>query len=346
MRKIAIWGTGKVSIDFIKLIDFKNNQIVAFIDNSADKLGKCIEGEFGSVAIVSPDSITNADYDLLIICSSFYYDILIQCKKLDLNNCIPSKNKVYLLKEYKDLFTNEGVVSITLDNFAMIEETHKTTQELLWKAIFSDTVKGYSWYDVKSISLGRWAVGYNYLYVLIRILEVMKPNEILELGLGQSSKVLSSYFKNNKCEGFYDIVEQDKEWISFFVQENELNNIKNITIHNRNINTINYEGSDVYVYENLESVVKNKRYSLISIDGPWGSDEHSRIDLLSYITEILQDHFVIIIDDYNRDGEKTMVSSMLKTMEMNNIPYCKGIYTGLKDVCIIASPNYGFLTSL
>lgn len=346
MRKIAIWGTGKVCNDFIKLIDLKNNQIVAFIDNNTDKIGECIKGEFGSVSIVSPDSINKGNYDLLIICSSFYYDILIQCNNMNLNNCIPSKNKEYLLKKYKNLFTNEGIVSICLDKFAMIEDTNKTTQELLWRDIFCDTVKGCSWYDVKSISLGRWAVGYNYLYVLIRILEVLKPNEILELGLGQSSKVLSSYFKNNKCEGFYDIVEQDKEWISFFIQENQLNNIENITIHNRNINTISYEGSDVFVYEKFDSVVNNKRYSLISIDGPWGSDGHSRIDLLNYIPQILQDDFVIIIDDYNRDGEKTMVSLMIKAMEINNIPYCKGIYPGLKDVCIIVSTNYGFLTSL
>lgn len=346
MRRIAIWGTGKNCIDFIKLIDKKNNEIVAFIDNNADKLGGCINSEFGSVSIISPESIDKESYDLLIICSSFYYDILIQCKKLGLNNCIPSRDKEYLLKNNMNLFTNEGVVSICLDKLAMIEETNKTTQELLWRDIFSDTVKGYSWYDVKSISLGRWAVGYNYLYVLIRILEVLKPNEILELGLGQSSKVLSSYFKNNKCEGFYDIVEQDKQWISFFAQENQLNNIENITIHNRNINTINYEGSDVYVYEEFDSVVNNKKYSLISIDGPWGSDGHSRIDLLNHIPQILQDDFVIIIDDYNRDGEKTMVSSMIKTMETNNIPYCKGIYSGLKDVCIIVSTNYGFLTSL
>ena len=73
------------------------------------------------------------------------------------------------------------------------DELLRATQELLWRDIFVDTVNGYSWYKNKSISLGRWAIGYNYAYVLARVLDEFKPNNILECGLGQSSKIIADY---------------------------------------------------------------------------------------------------------------------------------------------------------
>jgi hypothetical protein len=56
--------------------------------------------------------------------------------------------------------------------------------------------------------------------------------------------------------------------------------------------------------QNFESVVIGKKFDLFSIDGPWGSDEYSRIDMIRYIPEILCEDFVIMVDDYERLGEK------------------------------------------
>lgn len=87
-------------------------------------------------------------------------------------------------------------------------------EELWWRDIFVDTVKGYTWYHDKSLSLGRWAIGYNYAYVLARVLDELKPTDILECGLGQSSKIITDYVSVNSGVN-YDIVEQDQNWIDF-----------------------------------------------------------------------------------------------------------------------------------
>lgn len=108
----------------------------------------------------------------------------------------------------------------------------RIVNELMWRNIFVDTVMGYSWYHDKSISLGRWAIGYNYAYVLIRVLEEFRPTSILECGLGQSSKIIADYVDSDNRVN-YDIVEQDQNWVDFFIKNFNLCN--RIQVHIRSL---------------------------------------------------------------------------------------------------------------
>ena len=49
-------------------------------------------------------------------------------------------------------------------------------RELLWAQIWHDTAKGCEWLGEDfGVSPGRWAVGYDYLYVMTRVLEELRP---------------------------------------------------------------------------------------------------------------------------------------------------------------------------
>ena len=340
--KIIIWGTGNAANKFIEKIDFDKNELVAFVDNDEEKIGTCY---INDTIIIPPKEIDLYQYDLIIICSVYYMEIMAQCDKLGITNVIPY-NEEDVLVTYKGLFTDETLMDIHIKSTKIIKKTYGLTQEMMWSHIFTDTVKGLEWYDVKSLSPGRWAVGYNYMYVLVRALEAIKPRSILELGLGQSTKIMASYFKNLNDGEYYDVVEQDKEWADFFSNGEKIDNIVGMTIHTRSIYTKEYKGADIYAYEDFDSVVKNKKYSLISIDGPWGSDIYSRMDILNYIPSILNDSFAILVDDYNRYGEKAMVRELTKILKNNGIEYDMGMYSGEKDMLIIMSKDYKYLISL
>ena len=89
--------------------------------------------------------------------------------------------------------------------------------ELLWSQIYHDTVLGSDWLKNNSISPGgprRWAVGYNFLYTLYRILNEMRPKQILEIGLGQSTKLTGQYA--DYFDAKHLVVEHDLEWTKFF----------------------------------------------------------------------------------------------------------------------------------
>lgn len=147
------------------------------------------------------------------------------------------------------------------------DETNRTTKEILWRNIFIDTVNGYDWYKKKSLSLGRWAIGYNYAYVLVRVLEAIHPKEILECGLGQSSKIINDYVETYS-EVLYDIVEHDPEWIDFFCTENQISS--KVKINRSDMIEKQYLGASLYVYKDFGKIVEGKKYTFISIDGPWG----------------------------------------------------------------------------
>ena len=70
----------------------------------------------------------------------------------------------------------------------------RENQELLWARIWDDTKHNLDWIEkMPGISPGRMAVGYNYLYVMTRILNDLKPKHVLDMGLGISSTLISYY---------------------------------------------------------------------------------------------------------------------------------------------------------
>jgi hypothetical protein len=225
------------------------------------------------------------------------------------------------------------------------QKTYRMTMECNWSNVFHDTVNGYDWYNVKSISLGRWAIGYPYAYVMARVLNWLHPTCILECGLGQSTKIINSYvsyYSDENCK--LDVVEQDKDWIDFFCKDNKLD--KNVSIHNRALRTVRINGNECYAYSNFQSIVENKKYAFISIDGPWGGDFISRVDILEYIPDILEGQFAIMMDDYERLGEKNTVDMIMKKLSDNGIKAKKGLYRGEKDMCIIVPDTMDFMFTM
>lgn len=79
-------------------------------------------------------------------------------------------------------------------------EIQLNTRELLWAEIFHDTITGSKWMKDKRLKLGRAAIGYNLAYVLYRILDEIQPENILEMGLGESTQIYISVYEDRKKE--------------------------------------------------------------------------------------------------------------------------------------------------
>lgn len=94
----------------------------------------------------------------------------------------------------------EQQVKIIAEDVRKLKRTENEIQlnsrELIWANVFHDTVCESQWFLDKSLSLGRAAIGYNFAYVLYRCLNEVNPENILELGLGQSTQIVMQYMKN------------------------------------------------------------------------------------------------------------------------------------------------------
>lgn len=218
-------------------------------------------------------------------------------------------------------------------------------RSIYWGQIFNNTVADSDWYIAKSISPGRWAVGYEFLYVLYRCLNDVKPQNILELGLGQSTKLITQFVHSKGL--YHTIIEHDDEWINFFVNGwphlSDKSRIKLLPIVLYQKNNEQY-----YAYQGFTDAVKNEKYELICVDGPFGymSRQYSRKDIIECLPDILAEKFIILFDDCDRLGERNTVAEVEQVLLKNNIEYSKGLYHGEKVVVIIVSKEWGFLCSV
>ena len=237
-----------------------------------------------------------------------------------------------------------------------INDLNRNVNELIWANIFHDSINGCEWLDKENFAInpGRWAVGYNYFYVVFRILNEFKPKNILELGLGQSSRLIGQYVKTHEgCR--HDIVEHDTK----FAEVSQKNfDFSPASVFNLiDIKKASFKNSDgggqgiVTVYEEnkFNEVVKGKRYDFVSIDGPYGFNNTlplSRIDLLPYLPQCLNESFCIVIDDFNRIGEQNTAALIRKTLIENKIAFRDTVYSGSKDLYLLASADLAWLCSM
>lgn len=225
-----------------------------------------------------------------------------------------------------------------------IEENNKMLSELNWANIFNNTITNSIWLNDKSFSPGRWAVGYPLLYVLYRILDEVKPKIILEFGLGQSSRMFHQYaHHNNEIE--VNTLEHDSAWVKLYKTNKIVPANATITIVENQ--TIKFKGFDTLSISNIDKHVSNKKYDLILLDAPYGSIRYSRSQLLLLFPEnINKNHFCIIVDDYDRLGEKDTCSELEALFGKYNILFVKAIYRGEKEFALYCSLDLKFLITL
>ncbi len=226
------------------------------------------------------------------------------------------------------------------------DEGRRYASEAVWAEIFNNTVKGSTWGEEVPYSPGRWAVGYPYLYVMYRVLNKARPKKILELGLGQSTRMIGQYAATH--EGVkHTIVEHDEEWIDFC--RNDFSLSPNSQILRLDREFIPYkEAETVRVFKGFKENFEGKKFDFISIDAPLGSDmkEYSRIDVLLLMPDILSENFVIMIDDLGRKQEQNTANEMIEVLKNNNIPFKTGKYSGKKDCMVICAEHLGFFATM
>jgi len=212
------------------------------------------------------------------------------------------------------------------------------TMEIVAAINFDRAMNESKWLRSKDFSAGRSAVSNYYLYTMYRILDSGQFYDALDIGMGQTSKMLGQYA--NFCDKFnHTIVEESQEWISVFSKSMKLSN--NVNILQMDYTMENIDGEDVRVYEGFGEKLKDKKFDFISIDAPIGKDmkNRSRIDIFKIFPKCLKSSWIIMIDDVGRQGESNTLTEITDILEKNNHPYCLKIHEGIRKFAIIASED-------
>ncbi|RYY18605.1 MAG: hypothetical protein EOO04_23655 [Chitinophagaceae bacterium] len=216
--------------------------------------------------------------------------------------------------------------------------------ELEWANIFQDTIKDKPWLTSLSLSPGRWAANYSLLYILTRVLNDYQPKTVIEFGLGESSKLVDSFFSNSIRGGKHIVIEHDKNWTHHFQTRYPFQGPGQI-IELELIQT-SVKGFPVNSYKNVREVIGTTA-DLYLIDGPFGSPRFSRYDIVLLAERFTStSEFVIILDDYNRQGEQNTIAELLQVFKQKQINIYTGEYRGRKTQMLLATEKYKYAASL
>lgn len=235
----------------------------------------------------------------------------------------------------------------------MVRMQQSIGQEILFANIFHDAVRGSQWLGEQPFAPGRAAIGYPTLYALYRILDEMQPRCILEMGLGESTKMIGSYVRwitevrNEECQHF--VVEHDPSWIHFFGKRFHLSKASEIVqleLIRESINETQETPTQVNLYRDFAQKLGTRKYDLVFIDGPFGSPLYSRIDILDILPECLADSFILMLDDAERAGEQNTLTMIGNVLAESNITCCVNYYSGLKATAIVTSEDMHFFCTM
>lgn len=230
------------------------------------------------------------------------------------------------------LFSKKKIKQVILQN-----------KELEWANIYHDSIRGIDYLEKLPLNIGRWAGNYSFFYVLNRILMDYKPNSILELGLGESTKFISAYIKNYLTESTHVVVEHDNQWISVFQEKNNLSERSSIVHCDLRERIIKSNKSTSYA--GFKEKV-NRKFALYIVDGPFGSEKYSRYDIVDLVEDFTkEDQFIILFDDYERSGEEDTTKEIIAILEKKNISFHTQEYKGLKSQLVIATDDYKYAIS-
>ena len=226
-----------------------------------------------------------------------------------------------------------------------LESIENVQREVLMAQIFNNTIHESPWLKWKNFSPTEWSLNYNALYYLYKILDLTHPLSILEFGLGQSSKMIYQYtlFHPGTTVLTY---EHDEKWIEFF-EKQAAPFFERENLFLSKLEEIIINGKKTLSYKNNCEELKDRKFDLILVDGPFGQEHYSRPQILNIIPAcIKRENFIIMIDDVERVGEQETIMALLDIFKINGIDCIYNTYSTTKSFCIICSPNLRYITTV
>lgn len=334
MYQVYVYGIGSNTRRLLEYLDRAQVDVSGFIETQRT------EAVYNGKEVIEVKEVQRLVFDYIIIGSTMYEEEMLA----ELVNAGVKEEKIIKGRlDKENIVKNSHIFNLNKFIIYQNEKLAVEIRNIKWRNIFWDYAKGVSWFNERTpLTAGGWSVQYDYLFMLISILNIIKPQRVLECGLGETSKIIMQYAENSGCE--YEVCEQSRNWVEVFEQKYGLS--ENMRLHVLPIED-KYIGKydlNVEIYRDFSEVV-NGKYDLISIDGPIGTEGFSRIDILGCLPKCLNDKFCILIDDYNRIGEQRMVEELKEVLHSEDIGFVQNIFGIDRKVCLICSNEYQWLTT-
>ena len=227
-----------------------------------------------------------------------------------------------------------------------LEQCYNELKELNYAHLMHDGMKESPWVKNQTFDLHNWAANYSFIYLLFRILDKMEPRNILEFGLGQTTKLTTQYIAHKNPEAYLNVCEHSLDWIKIY--QLELPEHEHIRINHLDLEYFEYRRKKNDKYAGLLELVGDQKFDLIIVDGPVGGGKNlprsNVVDLICHGN--LSENFVIIFDDAERAGEKNTIRKTQAALRKKSIAFHTFERFGIKRQAYIVSKSRAFASFL
>jgi hypothetical protein len=180
------------------------------------------------------------------------------------------------------------------------------------------------------------AANYGLLYLLVRFAKEFPIKEILELGAGETTRLLNALTKSGALSATVVSLEHNSDWATR-IGGSVRHEIVGTRLIERSIDGVGFLGYD-FSAVNLPSNVE-----LLIVDGPPASTEENsfaRLGAVDLVETLNAEAFIIVLDDTERKGEMLLVDKMEAALGRRGLTFSRGQIISSKRQTIFAGGTY------
>jgi hypothetical protein len=189
---------------------------------------------------------------------------------------------------------------------------------------------------------GGYAANATLLLELFRMLELTRPDAILECGCGESTGLFAHYARRNPGSTVVTLEDQP-DWSAMvekrFRHPENSANFQIITAPLLAIRDADGMERRWYKSASVDSALKSRRFNLILVDGPSGRSGAGRSGILSYFPRLLDEQFALFFDDAGSSLYSSDIAALTEAFHAFGRPFVRKDIVGEKRMAVFASPE-------
>jgi predicted O-methyltransferase YrrM len=204
----------------------------------------------------------------------------------------------------------------------------QSAMEVIYKDLFTRDLERHG--DVDDFYAVGSAANYGLLYLIQRIARELKPATIVELGAGQSTRLIDRINRRAETPATITTVEHDPHWAGLIGAQVQ-HKLTVVPLVKSRIAGHEIDGYDL-------SSVTATAINLLIIDGPIAKGHGTRFNRWGALPliERLADDFVVIVDDAERPGDRDHGRAIIRRLRSAGRELHVGGVTSNKRQIVIA----------
>lgn len=180
------------------------------------------------------------------------------------------------------------------------------------------------------------AAGPLLLYLLIRALNELPVEHVLELGAGQSTVLFDAWAR--KANGSVVSLEHDKQWAESV--GSRVDSTRTRVVYAPLIEQPAPSGSTMWYTPPPKDIFPKSGFDLVLVDGPVGTRRLSRYGIVEHLPEWMGPEWLVLWDDLDRPADLKSFALLIERLRARGVPHHHVLLDGNRTVGLVNTPGF------